>query len=414
MTTIPLGLLAYKRTYSGTPEIRLENRYVEKAPTNLDEHTSLIGRPGTTLLTTLAGGTNRGNYFKEGLFGGDVFIVQGTNLWRRSTAGVETQVTGVVYGTGHPYVTWMKGEGYEYLFIADGLLLQYYNGGSLATGTLTKSGAISTQVINIDSAYYTWSASVNTGPPDGTSAKPWRAKLGANDAESLENMANLIKYAGVPGTDFSSSLPGPSLDYTATSTATTLVITALSSTLGSTATTIFSGANLAWGATTLQGGGTHALVQIETPDGAAAKALAHLAGYVLVSIGNTRKFFWILPGEVTIDALDFAEKESQPDDIEDMLEVGDHVLIMGNGSTEDWYATGDADAPFAPIKGQAYQRGVQPGTAVVVRAPSGDMIILVGNDNIVYSVGPGGVQPLSDNAISERIRTQIRREAGLP
>lgn len=415
MVRIVLGLGAYKRTASGAPEIRNENRYVERAPANLKEGVALIGRPGSATLTTLTGGSGRAYYFKEGLFNSDLFAIHGPNLWRYSSAGTKTQIASDIYGTGRPYVTWTKGDGYEYLFISDGLRLRYYNGGSIAAGTLTLTPSsppdITTQAIQIGSAYYKWSTTPAAGTQDGTSTTPWLVKKGANDTASLENMANTIKFAGVPGTDFSTSLPGPNLDYTATSDATHLYITALSSFEAGAgiATTVFSGAHIAWGAVTLTGGNVHALVQIPTPGGEVIKALASLAGFVLASVGNTRKAFFLEPGAVVIDALNFFEKEASPDNIIDMMTVSDHVFICGGGSSEDWYATGDADAPFAPIKGQAYERGVIEGTAVVLD----NYVVLVGDNNIPYKIGAGGATPLGDNAIVERIKLQRRREAGL-
>lgn len=423
MPPLPIGLGAWKRSAAGEPEIRLVNRYVEKAPTNLQEKVALIGRPGTVSLDEFDSGSFastpiiRGTYWKPGLFEDAMFVVSGNKFYRKDADGTKTQITGTIYGTGHPYVAWSKGAGYEYLFIADGLLLQYYNGGTHAVGTLTVSAVtppnIAAQVVEIGGIHYSWSATPAAGTQDGTSANPWLAKLGANDAASLVNLANLIQYAGIPGTDFSASLPGPNLTYTATSpTATTVVITATSPYADGNAisTTVFSGADLSWGGTTLAGGNTHALSVVETPDGAAVKSLAALAGFVLASIGNTRRFYFIEPGDVVIDPLNFAEKESQPDNIEDMLTVGDAVFIMGGGSSEWWYATGDADAPFAPTKGQAYQRGVLPGSAVVVK----DSVILVGDDNIVYEISGGGAKPISTNSIVERVRSQVRREQGLP
>jgi hypothetical protein len=395
----------------------LENRYVEKSPTNLEEHTALISRPGTVSLAQFAGGLIRGTYAKVGLFNGDLFVVSGPNFWRYSSNGTKTQITGIIYGTGWPYITWMKGIGYEYLFIADGLLLRYYNGGTHATGTLTLSGgSITNQVINIDGAYYSWNAAVDTNSPDGTSAHPWLAKLGGTDAISLANMVNLIQYYGIPGTDFSTALPGPNLDFTATSDATHLYITSTSpyAAGNAIATTVFSGGFLAWSGATLSGGNSHVLTEVLVPDGDEIKALASLAGYVLASVGNSQEFFWILPGATTIDPLNFAEKESNPDPINDMLTVGDMVMIMGSGSTEAWYASGQLDAPFIPIKGQAYARGVLEGSAVVVKHDQLDTVILVSDDSKVYSLGGGGFTRISDNGIEERIRTRLRLEQSLP
>jgi len=154
------------------------------------------------------------------------------------------------------------------------------------------------------------------------------------------------------------------------------------------------------------------------PDGLGAKALATVSSFVMVSVANSQKFFWIQPGETTIDALDFAEKESNPDNIVDMLTVGDQVLVMGQGSTETWYATGVSDAPFQPVEGRVYARGCVEGTAVVV----GDTVMLVGDDGVVYQFGytwgekntQGGVNRISNHGIEERIRVQLRREQGYP
>lgn len=419
MTTIPLGQGAYKRSYAGEPEIRLENRFLETAPTNLREHVALLTRCGTNPLINPNGGFTRGNYSLTGLFDSDLFVCSGPTLYRYATDGTLTEIEGVVNGSGHPTVAWMKGIGYEYLFIADGLLLQFYNGGSPAVGTLTQSGgSITNQVIQIGTTYYSWSATVNAGSPDGTSSKPWLALLGGTDAESLTAMANLILFNGVRGVDFSSTLGGPSTEYTAVATATTLVITSISTyaAANSIATLVTSGADLSWSATTLLGGGVHVLQGVPVPGGVGIKALASVSGYVLASVALSQEFFWLNPGETIIDPLDFAEKESNPDNIVEMLTVGDQVIICGDGSTENWYATGNFDAPFAPVEGRVYQRGVVDGTPVVVK----DDFVIVGNDGIVYSVGYAfgttaqwGVHRISNHGIEERIRSQLRREQGL-
>lgn len=411
MVTLPLGVRAYKRSYAGEPEVRLENRFLEMDPTNLREKITLLSRCGTDELALFSGGNIRGNYSTLGLFNGDLFVIAGPNIYRYGADGTKTQITGLINGAGHPNVAWMKGIGYEYLFIADGLLLQYYSGGTQATGTLTLSGSITSQVVEIGGIYYGWNASVDTNSPDGTASHPWLANPGT---DPLQALANLINFDGVRGTDFSTNLGGPSTIVTAAVAggppATSMTVTAISQfTDGNSITTSETGADLAWGDTTLTGGGVHALHGVAMPDGQIAKALCALSGYVLVSVGNTQKFYWILPGEVIVDPLNFAEKESNPDNIVDMLTVGDQAFITGQGSTENWYATGDPSAPFLPIEGRTYARGTIDGTSVVVK----DLVILVGDDGIVYAVGGGGVRRISDHGIEERIRTQLRREQGL-
>lgn len=447
---IPLGAGAYHRATYGEPEIRLENRYAEANPSDQKDGAALVARPGTTALATFGSGPIRRCFNKQGLFDSDLFVVSDATLYRYGADGTTTPITGTVSGTGSPAFAWMKGIGYQYLFIADGLSLQYYAGGSLATGTLSLpstqtygavlsfgafsfaghppsprgkvvmafggiayapavSNLIVSQIFELGGVYYSWLADPSADAA-GTSDDPWAAKRGANDAESFANMANLLNFNGVAGTDFSANLPGANALVTAASTATSLVVTAISDTDSSTITTsVFVGSSLSWGASSLVSGGDHLLNTIVTPDGKKALALASLAGFVLVSIADSQEFFFILPGEVVIDPFNFAEKEAAPDSIIDMLTVGDFVFLIGKGETEAWYATGDALAQFAPQQGRAYQRGVVEGTAVIVK----DGVALVGNDGIVYGVDGAGLQRISDHGIEERIRRQLRREQGL-
>jgi hypothetical protein len=182
------------------------------------------------------------------------------------------------------------------------------------------------------------------------------------------------------------------------------------------ATTIAAGTHLSWGAATLSGGGVHALQGVYVPNGDAIAAIANVSGYVLAGVANKVKFYWLNPGSVLISALNFAEKESNPDPIVDMINVGDQMLIAGAGSLETWYATGSSAAPFQPVTGRVYARGVITGTMCVVK----DSVIVVGDDGIVYQIGyiygsgqPYGVTRISHHGIEERIRVQLRTEQGL-
>lgn len=428
MVTIPLGVQAYKRKFAGEPEVKLVNRFLETNPTNPREHSALLTRAGSNPLTKFDGGgalaANRNQFAKPGLFDGDLFGVAGPNLYRYGTDGTLTHITGLINGSGIVTYAWMKGIGYEFLFIADGLLLQYYNGGTQATGVLTSSDTtVHTQVIQIGGVYYGWNAAVDTNGPNGTAAHPWLANPGT---DPIQAMANLINFDGVRGVDFSTALGGPNPAYSAATNdtdgssppATEMTITATSEYAdgNSISTTVVSGADLSWAHATLTGGGVHALHGVEMPDGDPALALASLSGYVLVSVGASQKFYWLNPGETVIDALNFAEKESNPDNIVDMITIGDQTMICGAGSVENWYATGDSEVPFAPVEGRVYRRGIIEGTAVAVK----DSLFIVGDDGVVYSIGytygatgQYGVNRVSTHAIEERIRTQLRREQEL-
>ena len=440
MVTVPLGTQAYARRYAGEPEIKLVNRYLEHNPTNLREHTALIARPGSTLNVEVLTGLGRSTFSKVGLFNGDLFVVFGTSLYRVSATGV-TPITGTLanVGNGYCYATWMKGIGYEFLFISDGQSLWYYT--THAQGTLTLSGGSITdyigasgQVIDINGTYYAWSATPNAGTQDGTSAHPFLARLGSatlpdgfgllGDPSSLSALALAINFAGVSGDDYSTAITGPNAYVTAvgpqlqTDPLTVVVTAIVDQAPGNLITTsVYSGSYLAWTGTTLAGGGGSALTQVTLPGTDVPASLDNVSSNVLVAVASSQKFYWILPGATVIDPLNFAEKESNPDNISQIVTVGDQAILAGDGSTENWYATGNFDAPFAPVEGRVYARGALEGTVVLVM----DEIVLVGNDGVVYTIGytwgntaQYGVHRISNHGIEERIREQIRFLQGYP
>lgn len=439
MVTLPVGLQAYNRSYAGEAEIRLINRYVEQNPTNIKEKIALISRPGSTLVGSGSAGLGRSTFSKVGLFGGDLFAVIGTQLFRISATGV-TAITGTIQNVnnGYVYATWMKGIGYEYLFISDGATLQYYS--TRAVGVATLAGGSITDVdaggqkIEIGGVYYAWSATLTTAGQVGTLANPFRARLGnavadglglLGDQSSLSAMVLLLNLSGITGVDYSTFVTAPSATVvaagpTAQSDPTKLRLTAIAdlSTGNTITTTVPTGSFLTWGAATLTGGGSQAL---QTVTGMAATevpaSIENLSSNVLVAVGNSQKAYWIEPGAVTIDPLNYFSKESNPDNISQMVTVGDQTVIMGDGSTENWYATGNFAAPFAPVEGRVYRRGTLPGTAVAC----GDDVILVGDDGKVYSIGYSygaggsfGVHRISTHGIEERIRLIIRSSNGFP
>jgi hypothetical protein len=436
MTAVPLGKGAYERLYAGAPIIELLNRWLEQNPANLREGTSVLARPGTTQIEgpldqgTFTGlGAMRGNYTLSGLFNDSLFVVCGSNLYKIGLDMSVTHILGTISGTGYPEVAWQAGAGYQRLWISDGLLLQYYQGQSSASGTLTQVGTIvnGTDKFEVGGVFYIWGTTFS--PSDaGTNANPFvvnptSVSLGL---APLDQLVLAIMNTGTPGTDYSSTIAGANTLVSAAnnsgdSPATALKLSALLAGVGgdSITFTVTGGAALtATGTGTLANGGLEALQGCTMPDGVAAGSVTQVSSYVLVSTPLTQKFFWVNPGETSIDPLNFASKESSPDPISVMRAVGDQVMIMGEKSTENWYATGNLAAPFAPIQGRVYARGVIAGTPVVVD----DGVILVGDDGRVYSIGfqqgdatdaSWGVNRISNNGIEERVRYQVRRQQGL-
>lgn len=436
MTSVPLGKGAYERLYAGAPIVELLNRWLEANPANLREGTSVLARPGTTQLIdpldqgTFAGyGAMRGNYSLSGLFSDSLFVVCGSDLYKIGLDLTVTPIIGTIAGTGYPEVAWQAGIGYQRLWISDGVLLQYYGGTSAANGTLTLSGMIvnGTDVFEVGGTYYTWGTSFS-GSDNGGVSNPFVVNPTSIGSilDPLDQLVLAITGTGSAGVDYSSTITGPNTQVNAINNSgiipsTSIKIAALTvGTGGNSITfTVTGGSALAAsGSGTLANGGIEALQGCTMPGGVTPRSLTQVSSYILVSQGNSQEFFWVDPGEVVIDPLNFASKESSPDPIITMRAVGDQVMIMGAKSTENWYATGNIAAPFAPIEGRVYARGVVDGTPVVVD----DGIVVVGDDGRVYSIGfqPGdstdtawGVNRISNNGIEERIRYQIRREQGL-
>lgn len=436
MTSVPLGQGAYKRLYSGAPEIRLLNRFLEANPANPDEKTSLLSRPAVRRIADLDPGTwggptpLRGSFTLQGLFGDALWVICGQNLYFIDSQTNATKVTGTLPGVLTPEITWQAGAGYQRLWIADGGLLYYYDGDANATGTATFSGSViptptipptTPTTIRIGGIYYRFQPTT-TQVELGTAAAPFSIYVDASRPNACYQLYLCLSGTGRPGWDYSNIAPKPNPQVTVTINSARTVLTFTASVAGSAGNnivmTLINGVGLAFSAATLTGG-IGSLNNCPMPDASeSAYSLTQVSGYVLVSVQDSQKFYWINPGDTTIDPLNFASKESSPDAITSMRTTGDQVLIMGNKSTENWYATGDTTSPFAPIQGRVYDRGSLDGTAVVID----DAVILVGDDGHVYSIGfqsgdttnaGWGVSRISNNGIEERIRRQLRRELGL-
>lgn len=138
---------------------------------------------------------------------------------------------------------------------------------------------------------------------------------------------------------------------------------------------------------------------VAIPDDRIAVDVDQLNGYFLV-LTDTGRFYWLVPGETEIDALDFATAESSGDKGRAIRRIGDEFFIFGSDSTEVWQSTGDLDAPFARAGGRLYQRGVMDRETV---RRFDNALVWVGDDGTVYRLG-SVPQAISEPAIDERIR----------
>lgn len=150
--------------------------------------------------------------------------------------------------------------------------------------------------------------------------------------------------------------------------------------------------------------GASALATITVPDDIPMISLDVFNQYILCVQADSDRFYWIQPGEVIIDPLDFATAERFPDKVLQVRVVGDEFWLLGEKSIEVWRATGDGDAPFQRIEGRAFNFGVHGGTGTRMKDTS---VLLLAHDGTVQSIA-GTPTPVSDPNIAERTRDAIK------
>src|SRR3546814_4200351 len=98
--------------------------------------------------------------------------------------------------------------------------------------------------------------------------------------------------------------------------------------------------------------------------------VAVINSYVIVipvqEDGYQGRFYWIDPGEIVVDPLNFATAERSPDGIYGVEVFGDQFWLPGESTTEVWYVTGDAGAPMRRLQGVVSDRGSWQNTARAV------------------------------------------------
>ena len=414
MVNIQVSRSNYERRVAKEAQIALRNRYFEQNPVlnASEDFPALIARPGMKKFAEVGDGHIRFCFSEAGTFDDDAFIVSGLELYRVDKYGVDTLIGTIstdVLGAVSMAATGNIGVTPAYLFIADGGVLWVYTEDGSAIGQLTASGAIiNNETVVIGGVYYLWTnASVDASAPAGTAGNPWRVLLGATASDSLSNLYYAINAGGGAGTTYSTALTAhPTVASNVQSGDDLYVVARTAGAAGNSIATTETGANLAWGAATLAGGGTAQLRQVGMPDDVGAISVAHFNSYILVAPvqGNdvNGRFYWINPGETFVDPLDFATAERSPDPINQIVALSDRFWLLGQSSSEPWITTGNLDAPMIRMQGILYEQGAWPGTGVKVN----NGIILVDQYGDVYQVA-GGLKMISRPDISERIREAI-------
>lgn len=407
----------YSRTAiaDGGPIIQ-RNRYFELNPQLSSDGVSLLARPALRYLTTVGEGPIRGLYTEEGLFQGNLFVASYDALFRLKPdltqsqlyTGLNNPEGGIVNMTGTAPI----GDVPEFLFFADGRNLFIYIADGYATGTL--SGAPSdTDQVRIDLTYYQFTAgSVDAGAPAGTLANPWLVAMGSGTPEALSNFAAAVSANGTSGTQYSTALTAnPSVKVIGTSNSQVTVQANIPGLTGNSIITTETGGALAWTqGGTLAGGGAEQVRVVQMPEDVGAFDVATINSFVIVlptQEGAFKgRFYWIEPGETTVDPLNFATAERSPDEVLGVEVVGDTFYLPGPGSTEVWYVSQDPNNRMQRLQGVVFDRGTWEGTATAIHGA----LMVCGADGAVFKITGGAPQRVSTPGIAQEIREAIQEQ----
>lgn len=419
MVKVNFNTSDYRRQVADAGSLMLKNRYFEQNPVLNEDGASLLARPGMRLLTTVGAGPIRGLASEAGSFDGDLFIASGDTFYRMDSELTKTSIyTGLLNpekGVVNMAITAVIGETPEYCFVTDGGTLYVYIANGFAINSLTGTAA-NNDTVTLGTVYYKFTnGSVNAGTPAGTVGNPWLVALGATNLLSFTNLANAINATGVAGTDYSSALTAHTTVEAMGFTSTLMPVRSrLIGALGNSTVSTETGASLSWASgATLAGGGAATFQQVFLPEDVGCIDVAVINSYVLVlpvqDDGYQGRFYWIEPGEVVINPLNFATAERSPDGVYGIQVFGDQFWLPGESTTEVWYVTGDATNPMVRLKGVVLDRGSWANTSKAVH----ETMILVDADGGVFTVQGGRPNRVSTPDIEEQIRLAISRQNAL-
>lgn len=424
MANIPLAQADRRRLVAQEADVILRNRYLEANPVlTPDNNPAYIARPALRFWQHIgpdgAGKTQgpiRADFSQPGAFDDDLFVVPYNSLYRvKRVDGSFSLITNTLTGGDTNAAIRMACTGDigtigPRLWVVDGQTLRVYMEDGFATGRLAGTVFANNDVVRLGSVYYKFTTgSVNAGTPAGTVGSPWLIALQAFLIQNYTLLYKAINDTGVNGTDYSTALvENPdAVATTATTTNGVTVRATAAGAFGNVVVTTETGANIAWvQGGTLTNGGTPGIITVPIPGDIGCLDVAVINNYVIVipaqGEGVNGRFYWVDPGEVFIDPLNFATAERSADPVYQVVVFSDQFWLPGQNTTEVYYMSGNIDAPVTRFQGVVFDRGVHPGCALQVF----DSMVLIDQNGNVFQF-KGGAKKISTPDIDERLRRAI-------
>jgi hypothetical protein len=151
---------------------------------------------------------------------------------------------------------------------------------------------------------------------------------------------------------------------------------------------------------------TEQFAQITDPDFPGAVTVGYIDGYFVFNEPNSSRF-WVtsLLDGLSIDPLDFASAEGDPDDLVSLIVDHREVWLFGTNSIEVWYDAGTTDFPLQRIQGAFNEIGCAAPYSV---AKLDNSVFWLGSDargrGIVYRANGYSGQRVSTHAVEWQIQ----------
>jgi len=151
---------------------------------------------------------------------------------------------------------------------------------------------------------------------------------------------------------------------------------------------------------------TEVFAEITDPDFAGAVTVGYIDGYFVFNEPNSSRF-WVtqLLDGTSVDPLDFASAEGDPDNLVSLIVDHREIWLFGTNSTEVWYDAGTADFPLQRIQGAFNEIGCAAPYSV---AKVDNSVFWLGSDargrGIVYRNNGYKGQRVSTHAVEWQIQ----------
>lgn len=139
---------------------------------------------------------------------------------------------------------------------------------------------------------------------------------------------------------------------------------------------------------------------VEMPDDIEVRDVVFLSGRFWIATALDGRVYFTVPGETTVDALNYFSAESTPDPLVGLVVAGDELILLGRSSVEYWTPVADPDLPASRVLGRASKVGC----ASVHSIALGDISAWVGDDNQIYRSGDALPSPIGDAGMVEIVR----------